>query len=84
VLLKLTAAAVVLRALVRRGLLEARTLAKLLGLWLLLVGGLFALAYLVIPAGAVPAVLLACGVVLSLPLARVAAAPLALAWNRHR
>jgi hypothetical protein len=82
VLLKLTIAAVVLRALVRRGLLEARTLAKLLGLWLFLTGALFTLAYVAVPA--VPVSLLACGVVLSLPLARVAAAPLALAWNRHR
>jgi hypothetical protein len=84
VLLKLTAAAVVLRALVRRGLLEAQTLAILLGLWLLLAGGLFALAYVVVPAGAVPAALLAWGVVLALPLVRVATAPLSLAWNRHR
>jgi hypothetical protein len=84
VLLKLTAAAAVLRALVRRGLLEARTLMRLLGPWLLLAGGLFALAWAAVPAGAVPVSLLACGVVLALPLARVAAAPLALAWNRHR
>jgi hypothetical protein len=84
VLLKLLAAGAVLQALVRRGLVEARMLAKLVGVWLLLAGGLFALAYAVVPAGAVPVSLIVCGVVLSLPLARLAAAPLALAWNRHR
>jgi hypothetical protein len=84
VLLKLTAGAVVLRALVHRGLLEERTMAKLLALWLLLAGGLFTLAFAVVPGAIVPVPLLACGVVLTLPLARVAAAPLALAWNRHR
>lgn len=84
VLLKLLAAGVVLHALLRSGLVEARTLTKLLGVWLLLAGGLFALASAVVPAGAIPASLIARGVVLALPLARLAAAPLAMAWNRHR
>ena len=41
------------------------------------------LAWLV-PSGVVPLYGLALGVVLFLPLARLLAAPLALAWNRHR
>jgi hypothetical protein len=84
VLLKLLAAAAVLAALVRQGLVGARPLAKGLACWLLLAGGLFVLARTVVPAGSVPTSLIACGVVLALPLARLAAAPLALAWNRHR
>ena len=84
VLLKLLAAGWALRALLRRGLVEAPTLVKLLGVWLLLAVGLFTLVCGVIPVGFVPVPLIACGVVLSLPLARLAAAPLALAWNRHR
>jgi hypothetical protein len=82
--LKLLAAATVLRALVRRELVATTTLTKLLGVWVLLAGALFGLAYAIVPAGGVPLSLLACGVVLSVPLASLAAAPLALAWNRHR
>jgi hypothetical protein len=84
VLLKLLASAWALRALVRRELLEARTLKRLLGGWLLAAAALFALAYAVVPSEAVSLPLLAFGVVLCLPLARIAAAPLALEWNRHR
>ncbi len=83
-LLKLLAAAGVGRALLRRGLVGPRTLAKWLAVWLLAVAGLFVLVYGAVPPAAAPVSLLASGAVLGVPLVRLAAAPLALAWNRHR
>jgi hypothetical protein len=83
-LLKLLAAAWVARALLRRGLIGPHALAKLLALWLLAVAGLFMLAYGAVPPDAAPLSLLAFGAALGVPLVRRAAAPLALAWNRHR
>jgi hypothetical protein len=84
VLLKLLAAACVGRALLRRGLIRPRALAKLLALWLLAAVGLFLLAYAAVPPDAAPVSLLAFGAALAVPLVRLLAAPLALAWNRHR
>jgi hypothetical protein len=84
VLVKLLAAAGVMRTLLRRRLVGPRTLAKYVAAWLLTAAGLFALACAALLPGEVPVSLLASGVVLSLPLVRLAAAPLALAWNRHR
>jgi hypothetical protein len=83
VLLKFGVAGWAVRALSRRGLVAARTLAHLAGVWLLAAGGLLALLCWLVP-GHVPRHWIACGVILVLPLARVALAPLALAWNRHR
>jgi hypothetical protein len=82
--LKLLAAALVGRAFLRQNLLGKRALAKVLAVWLLAAVGLFVLAYGAVPDGAAPVSLLASGAVLGVPLVRVAAAPLALAWNRHR
>jgi hypothetical protein len=84
VVLKLLVAALALRQLVRRRLLEVPTLVKLLGTWLIAAATLFCLAYAVLPADEVSVPLLAFAIVLCLPLARLSAAPLALAWNRHR
>jgi hypothetical protein len=84
VALKLALAVCVVRALIVRRLAEPRTLAKLLGVWLLVALVLFALARFAIPMEKVSTPLLAFAVVLSLPLARVAAAPLSVEWNRHR
>jgi hypothetical protein len=82
--LKLLAAAMMGRALLRRGLVSPPALAKWLTLWALAAAGLFVLAYGAVPDGAAPVSLLASGAVLGVPLVRLAAAPLALAWNRHR
>jgi hypothetical protein len=84
VALKLLLAGWAVRALSRRGLVERATLARLLGVWLLAVLGLFALLMWLVPAEAVAPYLLALWAVLCVPLARLAFAPLALAWNRHR
>ncbi len=84
VLVKLAAAGGLGRALVRRRLAAPRGLAKVLALWLLAAAGLFVLLYGAVPEGAAPVSLLAFGAALGVPLVRLAAAPLALAWNRHR
>jgi hypothetical protein len=51
---------------------------------LLAAAGLFAVLACFVPPGLVLLYGLALGVVLFLPLTRLAVAPLALAWNRHR
>ncbi len=84
VLLKLLAAGWAWRTLRRRQLLERYTLPGLLTLWLLTVLGLIAWLAWLIPTGMTSLFSLALGVVLFVPLARLLAAPLALAWNRHR
>jgi hypothetical protein len=84
VLLKLLVAGCVGHALLRRGLVRPWTVAKYLGFWILAVAGLFALACAAILPDAVRMSWLAFGAVLLVPLARLAAAPLALDWNRHR
>ncbi|MCI0462629.1 MAG: hypothetical protein L0Z62_37240 [Gemmataceae bacterium] len=84
VVLKLLTAGWALRALVRRGQVKGGTLARLLGAWLLVVSGLFVLLMWLLPAGVVAPYLLALVIVVLAPLARLALAPLALAWNRHR
>ena len=81
---KVVTAALVLGALVRLRLARVRTVTVLAALWLLAVAGSFALLNRFVPEGSVPVFWLALGPVLFLPLARPAAAPLALAWNRHR
>jgi hypothetical protein len=84
ILCRLLAAAWALRQVLRQGLLAPRTVARLLATWLLLGSVLFGvLAWSVAP-GLVPVYYLAFAVLFALPMARLAAAPLALAWNRHR
>jgi hypothetical protein len=84
IVLKLFLAGWFFRALHRRGLVSAPALALGAGVWLgavLLVSSL--LIYLS-PTERIPTSWYAFGAVLLLPLARPAAAPLALEWNRHR
>lgn len=84
-------------ALGHRKLLEWRSLGTALGLWLLAACCLVTLAYGLLPAqglpvsanvgqsiNRVPIHLIALGAILSLPLVRLTAAPLGLAWNRIR
>jgi hypothetical protein len=68
----------------RRGLVTGRSLALLSGVWLLAAGCLLGCSLWMAPSELVPAPYLALGVVLVLPLNRLAAPPLALEWNRHR
>ena len=83
-IVKLLLAACVLPALRRRRLLEARALRRLLGLWLIVAVVLAGLLCWLIPANVAPRHLVAAGVVIALPMVRIALAPLALNWNRHR
>jgi hypothetical protein len=83
-LVKLLAAGCVGFALLQRGLARPQTLAMWLGVWLLAAVGLFVLAYEAAPVDVVPVSVLVSAAVLGVPLVRLAAAPLALDWNRHR
>jgi hypothetical protein len=84
VVLKFLLAAWALRALCRRGELKPAAGAKLLGAWSLVAVGLFGLLLWLVPSDLVTTNGLALGVALFVPLGRLAVAPLALAWNRHR
>jgi hypothetical protein len=74
----------VLWALLRAGLVPARTLYHLLGFWVGFAAGLIGLVVWLVPGENVAPASLAAGVVLALPLVRLSATPLALAWDRHR
>ncbi|MHB1424299.1 MAG: hypothetical protein ACYC3I_14085 [Gemmataceae bacterium] len=84
VVLKSLAAVWSLRALRRRELIAPSVLWGMLVIWLTLAAGLFAALYALLPDDwfSVPGVVL--GIVWLLPLTRLALAPLALTWNRHR
>ncbi len=83
-LLKLATAGWVLRLALTRGLLETRAVTLLVGVWMTVVLGMIGLTAWHLPSELVPPGLLAGGTILMFPLTRVALAPLALAWNRHR
>jgi hypothetical protein len=84
VCLKISAAVWVAMRLHDRGLLSDRTIVTGALCWDVLVFALFALLVWVTPALLVRRYLLALIAILAIPLARLSAAPLALAWNRHR
>jgi hypothetical protein len=68
----------------RRGQLKVETAIKLVSIWLVAALGLIAVFAWLVPATLVSVQRLIFIIVLYLPLARLASAPLALAWNRHR
>ncbi|MEO8383262.1 MAG: hypothetical protein ABI779_26635 [Acidobacteriota bacterium] len=84
VVLKLVAAAWVAIRLHDRGLVSDRTLLAGAVCWDVAVFALYALLVWMTPALIVRRDALALLAILAVPLARLAAAPLALAWNRHR
>lgn len=84
VALKFLLAGLALRVAHRRGQLERGAVVRLLGVWSLAVMLLFALLAWSVPPDVISMFGLAIGVILFLPLTRLAVAPLALAWNRHR
>jgi hypothetical protein len=73
-----------LRGLVRRGEITVGTAWRIVCVWFAVAVALFGLLIWLNEPGVVPVRDLAFGVVLFLPFARLALAPLALAWNRHR
>ena len=84
VCLKISAAVWIAIRLFDRRLLRGRAL--LIGAlsWDLAVFALYGLLLWIVPAILIRSYILALVAILAMPLARVAAAPLALAWNRHR
>jgi hypothetical protein len=84
VALKLLVGGWAVRALYRRRLVPPRTLAGWLAARLLAVLALFAALAWLLPPGLADAAGCAFAAVLLVPLARLALAPLALEWNRHR
>jgi hypothetical protein len=80
VVLKVLAALWVFRILERHGLGPLGILRGALAIWLLSVAGLFGVLYWLLRP---PVSTLVFGIVLALPLTRLALAPLALDWNRH-
>jgi hypothetical protein len=84
VVLKLSAAARIAMRLLDNRVLSDRTLVIGTLCWDVLVFALFGVLAWIVPALLVRRYLLALLAILEVPLARLSAAPLALAWNRHR
>ena len=84
VLLKLLAASWAFYTAWQSGMMTLRQILGIIGVWLFVVGTLISLIDLAFPPGVLRLEYVFLGVILALPLARLAAAPLALAWNRHR
>ena len=83
-LLKLSLAGYVLRRAWGRGLLETPAVALLVGVWTTAVLATIGLMAWLAPSELLPLGLAVGGTILAFPLTRIALAPLALAWNRHR
>jgi hypothetical protein len=73
-----------LRVGLRRSLLQPRTAVHWVTAWLLLASSLFVVLAWAVPGELVPRHYVAFAVLFAMPMARLAATPLALAWNRHR
>jgi hypothetical protein len=84
VALKSAAAVCSLRALSHRRILPPRVLWGALAVWLVFAAGLFAALCWLLPSGRTFVSAIVLGIALLLPLTRLALAPLALNWNRHR
>jgi hypothetical protein len=82
--LKVSAAVGIAVLLRRRRLLSDRALVAGALCWLVAVSSVYGLLGWLVTTPLVPRYILALAAVLSIPLARPAAAPLALSWNRHR
>src|ERR1019366_3038839 len=85
IVVRVLTAAWSLREVMRRGLVKPKTVARWATAWLLLASLLFALLLTwAVPLEVAPLHHFAFAVLFALPMVRLAAAPLALAWNRHR
>ena len=83
-LLKLALSGYVLHRVWGRGLLETPALTLLVGVWTTVVLATIGLVAWLVPSDVLPLRLAVGGTILAFPLTRIALAPLALAWNRHR
>jgi hypothetical protein len=81
---RLGVAGLALRAGLRRRVLDRRTAVCCVTAWVCVAATLFGLLVYAVPPERVPAYGLAFAVLFAMPMARLTAAPLALAWNRHR
>jgi hypothetical protein len=81
---RLGVAGLALRVGLRRQVLEPRTAVRWLTVWVCVAATLFGLLVYAVPAERVAAYNLAFAVLFAMPMVRLTAAPLALAWNRHR
>lgn len=81
---KMSAAALIATRLYHSRLLSDRTLVTGAAVWLVTVLGLYGLLAWLLSSPFFPRYVLALVAILAIPLARLSAAPLALAWNRHR
>jgi hypothetical protein len=81
---RLSLAGLALRAGLQRRVLARRTAVRWVTAWLCIAATLFGLLAYAVPAERVPAYNLAFAVLFAMPMVRLTAAPLALAWNRHR
>jgi hypothetical protein len=81
---RLGVAGLALRAGLRLRVLAPRTAVRWVTAWVCVAMALFGLLAYVVPAERVPVYNLAFAVLFAMPMARLTAAPLALAWNRHR
>ena len=81
---KLAAAVWIVNRLLHWRLTTPGGAALMTGTWLAVVGSLCALVFAVLPAGIAQATDVIPGIALFIPFARLAGAPLALQWNRHR
>jgi hypothetical protein len=84
VVLKFLGAAVLFRAVRRRGLWSSRTCCSLFLAFLAVTAALVAIGRTLVPAEVLSLAWIGVVAVLLVPLNRVLAAPLAVAWNRHR
>lgn len=84
VVLKVSVACGVAIGLQRRGVVGDRTLVAAAAAWLAAVAALYAFLQWLAQAPVFPFYLVAAVAILAVPLARLSAAPLALAWGRHR
>jgi hypothetical protein len=74
----------VVRRVRRAGLITDRALIRLLAAWAVVTAGLFGCLRWLVPETAAAWYVLALGMILVVPIGSLLAAPLALAWNRHR
>jgi hypothetical protein len=81
---RLSVAGLALRAGLRRRVLAPRTAVRWVTAWVCVAAALFGLLAYAVPAERVPVYVLAFAVLIAMPMVRLTAAPLALAWNRHR
>jgi hypothetical protein len=81
---RLCVAGLALREGLRRRVLEPRTAVRWVTAWICIAATLVGLLVYAVPPERVPAYCLAFAVLFAMPMARLTAAPLALAWNRHR